>query len=127
MIDRLDDVFPGGSLSFPLRTVGERHSPTGELRLMLALLCDAIHVYAADHVRRRRPRQLHELHAWFESTDRSYVFAFDSVCDALGLEAGYIRRRVLGSRPPFVRRPWVHRVHASRIVAPRAPRKAAAG
>jgi hypothetical protein len=47
-----------------------------------------------------------------------YVFAFESVCDALGLDATYVRRNVLGSTPPL-RRPWAHRVHSHRIVPPR--------
>jgi hypothetical protein len=107
----------------PLRVGGSRHTPTGEQRLMLAILCDAMHAYAAEMLRHRRPARLRELRRWFESTDRAYVFSFESVCDALGLDAGYVRRRVLG-RAPLLRRPWAHRVHAHRIAAPRVRRRA---
>ncbi len=89
---------PGGADPFvlPLHTVGTRHGQTGEQRLLLALLSDAMQAYSAELARRRRPHRIRELRRWFESTDRSYVFAFESVCDALGLDAAYVRRRVLG-------------------------------
>ena len=110
-------------LVLPLRAIGARAAPTGEQRLMLAVLCDAMHAYAAEQARRKRPVRLFELQQWFESRDRSYVFAFESVCDALGLDATYMRRRVLG-RVSITRRPWAHRVHSHRIVPPRVRRRA---
>ena len=113
-------------LVLPLHTVGTRHAQTGEQRLMLALLCDAMHAYAAERARWKRPGRVRELRRWFESADRSYVFSFESVCDALGLEAGYIRRRVLGAPPTPMRRAWGHRVHAHRIVPPRIRRPSTA-
>jgi hypothetical protein len=115
---------PGGADPFllPLHTVGARHGHTGEQRLLLALLCDAMQAYAAELARQKRPHRLRELKRWFESTDRSYVFSFESVCDALGLDVGYVRRRVLQTEPTRVRRAWGHRVHAHRIVAPRVRR-----
>ena len=118
---------PGADpLCLPLHTVGTRHGQTGEQRLMLALLCDAMHAYSAERARWKRPGRVRELRRWFESDDRSYVFSFESVCDALGLDATYVRRRVLGSQPDPVRRAWGHRVHAHRIVPPRVRRPATA-
>lgn len=56
-----------------------------ERRLMLAVLLDALH----------RP----SARAWLASEDRSWPFSFASICDALGLESTYLRRRLLrGSR-----------------------------
>lgn len=119
---------PAGAdpLVLPLHTVGTRHGSTGEQRLLMAVLCDAMHVYSAERARGKRPRRVRELRQWFESTDRSYVFAFESVCDALGVDAAYVRRRVLGTEPAVGRRAWGHRVHAHKIVAPRVRRPAAA-
>ena len=119
---------PAGAdpLVLPLHTVGTRHAQTGEQRLMLALLCDAMHAYGAERVRCKRPARVRELRRWFESTDRSYVFSFESVCDALGLDACYVRGRVLETPPSPIRRAWGHRVHAHRIVPPRVRRPAAA-
>jgi hypothetical protein len=122
-VRRIGDALGPEALVAPLRAIGARHSQTGEQRLMLAVLCDAMHAYAAERSRGRRPVRLLELRHWFESTDRSYVFAFESVCDALGLDATYVRRRVLGPTP-LLRRPWAHRVHSHRVVPPRVRRRA---
>ena len=125
---KADAMGPGGSDPFtlPLHTVGARHGQTGEQRLLLALLCDAMQAYAGELARQKHPHRIRELRRWFESPDRSYVFSFESVCDALGLDVGYIRQRVLRTAPTPVRRAWGHRVHAHRIVAPRVRRSAAA-
>jgi hypothetical protein len=121
-VRRIGEALGPEALVPPLRVIGTRHAQTGEQRLMLAVLCDAMHAYAAERLRKKRPARLTELHQWFESTDRSYVFAFESVCDALGLDATYVRRHVLGNAPPL-RRPWAHRVHSHRIVPPRIRRR----
>ena len=105
----------------PLRTIGSRHGASGEQRLMLALLCDAMQTYATERRGKRRPCRLRELLQWFESRDRSYVFSFESVCDSLGVDPGCVRHHVLGERVTTFR-PWGHRVHPHRVVAPRGPR-----
>jgi hypothetical protein len=117
--DWLHDV--SSSTVLPLRTVGSRHATTGEQRLLLAVLCDAMAVYSAERRGKRRPGRLRELRQWFESGDRSYVFSFESVCDSLGLDACCVRHQVLGERVTDMR-PWGHRVHPHRVVAPRGPR-----
>jgi len=69
-----------------------------ERRLMLAVLLDAVH---RRRCRRSGPRegqaglgwQVED--AWLRSEDRSWPFAFASICDALGLESTYLRRCLL--------------------------------
>lgn len=71
-----------------------RMLPESERRLRLAILEDALRYYR-DYagVRDRRARAMHEDAAeWFASRDRSEPFAFENVCDALGLDASAIRR-----------------------------------
>jgi hypothetical protein len=79
-----------------LLLLGSRERPTAEQRLMLALLCDAVYRYEAVRgaVTPSRMQERSELAAWFASTDRSYVFAFESVCDVLDLCASDIRDRI---------------------------------
>ena len=98
---------------------GTIHPTTGEHRLMLALLCDALHVFTDARPRVGTPRQRAELRAWFESPDRSYVFSFESICDALGLDPGYVRRRALARDPTARQVPRWHRVQSARIKPPR--------
>ncbi len=70
----------------------------GEQRLMLALLTDAINVYqrgamsAASHAR----RLFVDADQWIMSDrDSSEAFSFEMVCDALGINAAQLRRRLL--------------------------------
>jgi hypothetical protein len=65
-----------------------------ERRLRLAILEDALRYYQQNAgAVGRRGRALYEDAAdWFASPDRSEPFAFENVCDALGLDAHYIRR-----------------------------------
>ncbi len=86
-----DLVLPGqlGSLSSPRRPL------QGARLLMLAVLQDAIECY------RKRPREhdpaarllFEETRAWMESTDHA-TFSFESICDALDIDADYLRRRL---------------------------------
>jgi hypothetical protein len=109
-----------------LTAAGELVAPrTGEHRLMFAVLCDAVHVLAGGQARRSTPRQRAELRAWFDSRDGSYVFSFESVCDALGLDAGYVRRCLFGPHATVSSLPSVHRVHPPRLLAPHEGRRAA--
>jgi hypothetical protein len=66
----------------------------GERRLLFALLEDAIQIYCKQMVRggRRNRRLLRETEQWIESTDRRWVFSFERVCEALELDASYLRR-----------------------------------
>jgi len=70
----------------------------GERRLMLAVLIDAIRTLTkppcvTPHLQRHRAWMRER--AWMLADDPSQPFSFVSICHALGLEEGYIRRRVL--------------------------------
>ena len=67
---------------------------TGEERLMLGVLEDAVNVYCGYYGRQGRAglREVREVERWFASTDLSYVFAFERICQVLDLDPGYIRR-----------------------------------
>jgi hypothetical protein len=67
----------------------------GERRLMLAVLEDAIRtLLLAKRTGVPRKRLLREL-AWMESTSQTEPFAFESICDALGIDPGYLRGRLV--------------------------------
>lgn len=65
---------------------------------MLAVLIDAIRTLtnppcAMPHLQKQRAWM--QERAWMLADDPSQPFSFVSICHALGLEAGYVRRRVL--------------------------------
>lgn len=66
-----------------------------ERRLLWAVLLDAVHSYWHNRPRSsngRGRRAWHRECRWFQSSDRSSPFCFESICDALGLEPDYVRR-----------------------------------
>jgi len=78
-------------------TVRSQRAGERERLLMLAVLEDAITCYQR-YARARGPagRQLFEdARAWLESEDRSVLFSFESICDALEISPGFVRRRLL--------------------------------
>ena len=75
-----------------------RRPPThhiGELRLMAAVLEDAVNIL------RKRPRSRagREAREWITSRDTTWPFAYERICEALNLDADSIRREVTGTRP----------------------------
>jgi len=61
--------------------------------LMLAVLRDAVSCYQ-DHVgaRNKLKRSLHrEAEEWIFDRDRSHLFSFDNLCEALGYDPDYMR------------------------------------
>lgn len=66
----------------------------GEIKLMLAVLKDAIRAYIRNMDGRtaQARRDFIETYQWFHSADQDGVFAYDNVCGALGLEPTLIRR-----------------------------------
>jgi len=64
-----------------------------EKRLMLAVLEDALATLdARAHAPHGRGRHLaREVERWVASTDTSWPFAFQNICDTLGVDAGCIR------------------------------------
>ena len=83
------------------------HRLTGEQRLMLALLADAINVYQQGVQSRNTRKRLLFVDAerWITAGAKSrHAFSFDTVCDALGINSGLLRRRMLA---------WKHEVRRS--------------
>jgi len=75
---------------------------SGEHRLILCILQDAIAVYAKKLAGGLvRPRVAREAREWLESSDRSSPFGFEYICDQLGLDSNYIRRGlgIVSARP----------------------------
>ena len=65
--------------------------------LMLAILQDAV-VCFQEHVGAKcKRKQLLYLEAedWISNSDRSYLFSFENVCEALGFDANYMREGLL--------------------------------
>ena len=74
------------------------HRLTGEQRLMLALLADAINVYQQGVLSRNTRKRLLFIDAerWImASQPNAHAFSFSTVCDALGINASTLRRRLL--------------------------------
>jgi len=65
-----------------------------EMRLVVALLEDAIHCVMQHRgvLRRRERREFLEARAWLLDDSRDWPFAFANVCDLLGLDAAAVRR-----------------------------------
>ena len=101
----------------------------GERRLMLAVLEDAIRTLLLARRTAVPPKRLLRELAWLESTSLTEPFAFESICDALGLEPDWIRgllRRWVSTEAAPARRPVkiasVRRIAGSRhTVTGRAP------
>ncbi len=74
----------------------------GERRLMLAVLIDAVRLTRSLQAEEARVgelplvkrRLLAREYQWFASKDRERPFAFQAICEALGLDADYVRRCV---------------------------------
>ena len=73
-----------------------RHTERPEAVLMRAVLADALACFQQGFVNKRVhvQRLAQEAGAWFLSDDDHWPFSFVSICAALGLEPGYIRREV---------------------------------
>jgi hypothetical protein len=70
--------------------------PQGERLLLLAVLEEGITCYQryAGVASAEARRLFADASAWLESTDRSHLFAFESICDTLELSADDVRRRL---------------------------------
>ena len=78
----------------------------GEMRLLIAVLRDAINLYARTRGRKahREVEQFEEVNSWFEATGAPGLFAFENVCEVLGIDPGRLRR-------------WLKSLHAAGAVA----------
>jgi hypothetical protein len=81
------------------------HRLTAEQRLMLALLADAINVFQQGATSRATRKRLLYIDAerWILMATQPgpHAFSFDTVCDALSINAGALRRRLIS---------WKHQV-----------------
>jgi hypothetical protein len=87
-----------GEVCVRYEAVYRRAEPAcGERRLLLAVLEDGIRTFLknarATHGRALNLRR--EAFTWLATEDRSDVFAFENICEALGIDAGRLRQRVL--------------------------------
>jgi len=71
---------------------------SGEQRLMAALLADAINVFRKGAFSRRARQRLLYIDAerWMAGQGpTSHAFTFETVCDALGIDAALVRRKMI--------------------------------
>jgi hypothetical protein len=69
----------------------------GERRLMLATLADGIRTILSARHRHVPPRRLRADLDWLMDDDPRPAFGFISLCDFLGIDAQYLRARVLAA------------------------------
>ena len=80
------------------------------MRLLIAVLQDAINLYARTMGRKthRHVEQFEEVNYWFEATGAQGLFAFENVCEILGIDTDRLRRWLNSLRangPVAVQRP----------------------
>ncbi|HVB79364.1 MAG TPA: hypothetical protein VNE82_05355 [Candidatus Binataceae bacterium] len=104
--------------------IKRRKLVNGECRLLLAVLEDAVRSYLSNvnGSSREQRVQLAEVWRWFYASDGPQgLFAFESICDLLEIDAGIFRKRLgaIGLRDlPSRRRP----VRRSLVTGPRRAR-----
>ena len=74
--------------------IRRRSDLTGEQRMMMAVLELGIDDFLKHAAAKDRLRQglFADAERWIESSDRSYLYACETICDHLGLDVGYVRR-----------------------------------
>jgi hypothetical protein len=82
----------GPAIILPVQ-FADNDSNQAEKRLMLAVLEEAVATFQryADAKSRRGERLFREAQEWIDSTDTSWIFAFESLCHALGLDVDHLR------------------------------------
>lgn len=96
------EAFPGSLLpSQYFAHVERRKRVNGEYRLLLAVLEDAIRSYLINISARNGEQRvrLAELRLWFYARGgpgKQGLFAFESICELLGIEADLVRKRLGG-------------------------------
>lgn len=95
-----DDILSQADIILPAQYFAAMGSSglSGEQRLMLAVLADAINVLQSwqggGNVRKRR--NFAEAAQWVNTRGTGHPFAFDSVCDALAVDPELVRERLRG-------------------------------
>ena len=125
--DGPSELVPDGLLPVQFVELLQRSAErTPEQRLMVAVLEDALRTFCGrgGSPGRRNRRLFQEAADWFASSDASWPFAFEYICDALGLEPAWIRqllRRSEGMQPARI--PTIRRLAGTRhSVTPGRPR-----
>jgi hypothetical protein len=98
--DRIDERAPGvfePDTLLPSQyfdRVRRSSAPSGERRLLIAVLEDAVHVYLTQCTARDAQRQglFRDAEEWIESKDSSWFVSFENICAVLALDADYLRR-----------------------------------
>lgn len=107
------DQIAGADLILPCQyyDLSGGHHLTGEQRLMLALLTDAINVYQKGVLSpATRARRLYvDADRWITAERTDGGLAFSTVCEAVGINAALLRRRIIA---------WKHTVRRQRIEQP---------
>lgn len=80
-------VAPGDSWMLDLAS----SDTTGEQRVMLAVLEDALGVLRGGSA---TPRERVEAECWFASDDRSHLYAFATICEAFNVDPDFVRRKL---------------------------------
>lgn len=88
---------PGESRRSRLQVELEGQPLSGEMQLMLAVLEDVLRSLVGDPEGPVRSRKRERDLAWVRSRDRKSPFAFENVCEVLGIDAGRLRRRILAA------------------------------
>jgi len=100
-----DDILSQADIMLPSQYFGATGSSglSGEQRLMLAVLVDAINLLQSwkGSGSARKRRDFAEAAQWINSPGTTHPFSFDSVCDALEIDSELLRARlrVLTIRP----------------------------
>jgi len=84
-------MIPNACLPCQFYEQGVEGPLAAEKRLMAALLSDGVEMYLAEC--RSGTRGI--ARDWVERSDGSYVFGFDSVCEALEIDPEYLRAGLL--------------------------------
>lgn len=125
LVERMEELIDGYSPDILLpeqynELRRRRHELTGELKLMFAVLEDAIHCYLHYMNAKTRQRRIlfYEVRDWMNSNQRQGLFAYDTLCEALGIDGGRLRkmldlqrRQISGGQAPArQQRTWMTRL-----------------
>jgi hypothetical protein len=88
-----------------MQDAGTAAISVGERRLMVAVLVHALRSVFRDAERPGRGalRRLRQDVRWLTSPDRSDLFAFERICEAVEVDAARLRQHVLGELGPVLK------------------------
>jgi hypothetical protein len=97
-VERMEELIDGYQPDIMLpeqynELIRRHHESSGELKLLVAVLEDAIHCYLDYGNADTRQRRLvfYEVRQWINSTNSNGLFAYDTLCEALGINAFRLR------------------------------------